>query len=457
MTLATEKSLARLAEICGPANVVTDAAALVAYQVDGVRPVAAAKPGSADEVAEVVRFAAAEKLALIPVGARSMLGIGMPPARYDFALDLTRLDRVVAYDSGDLTLSVEAGTPLAKLQAQLADHRQFLPVTPPFAEHATIGGILAANQSGPMRHFYGTPRDFVLGMEFVTAEGKRVKSGTRVVKSVAGYDLHKLLIGSLGTLGVITAVNFRTFPLPRESATFVARFAGAAAALALRTAIAQSPLQLHALEILSPRAAGLLDPDAGNHSAAPWCVAMNVGGSTAAIVQRHEADLWPMAERAGAQAFAALPGGEDAGRALWSNIREFPARAMAAFPGAIILKLSTPPSQFAVVLEAIQRIAQQHELPPAVLIRAAGVIYCALLPLENNAASLTRCAAAARELFTATEAAGGRAMIEWCPAELKRRVNVWGEPPEDFAMMRKLRSTFDPAGVFAPGRFMGGL
>ena len=164
-------------------------------------------------------------MSIVACGARSKLAIGSPPSRYDVALDLTRLDRVMAYDPDDLTLSVEAGVPLRTLAQTLAEHQQFLPLAVPFLDQTTMGGLIASGVDSPLRQFYGTARDFLLGMEFVTGEGVAAKSGGRVVKNVAGYDLHKVMIGALGTLGVITRVNFKTFPMPIQTRGFVARFA----------------------------------------------------------------------------------------------------------------------------------------------------------------------------------------------------------------------------------------
>ncbi len=208
-------AFARLEEITGNAHVFTDSAELIAREVCGVRPAVIVTPADAAQVGEILRFASAEKLAVIPTGACSKLGIGSPPTRYDIALDLSRMNRVLAYDPHDLTLGVEPGVRIEDLLSTLAEKNQFLPLAVPFAERATIGGIVAANSSSPLRHAYGAVRDFCLGMEFVTADGAQAKSGGRVVKNVTGYDLHKLLIGSLGTLGVITRVNFRTFPMPQ--------------------------------------------------------------------------------------------------------------------------------------------------------------------------------------------------------------------------------------------------
>src|SRR5712671_5735849 len=253
MSLPAQACVTRLEEIVGGAYVLTDSVELSARQVDGKHPSAVVQPAEVAQVAEILRFAAAEKLAAIPSGGCTKLRIGSPPARYDIALDLSRMNRVLAYDPRDLTLGVEPGVRIEDLLRVLGEQNQFLPLAVPFADRATVGGIVAANSSSPLRHFYGGVRDFCLGMEFVTGDGVISKGGGRVVKNVTGYDLHKLLIGSLGTLAVITRLNFRTFPsVIAGSRGFVASFSNPQGALALRRAILQSPLTPLTLDILSP-------------------------------------------------------------------------------------------------------------------------------------------------------------------------------------------------------------
>src|SRR5712671_3175662 len=252
MSLPAQACVTRLEEIVGGAYVLTDSVELSARQVDGKHPSAVVQPAEVPQVAEILRFAAAEKLAAIPSGGCTKLGIGAPPLRYDIALDLSRMSRVLAYDPRDLTLGVEPGVRIEELLRTLEEEKQFLPLAVPFSDRATIGGIVAANSSSPLRHSYGGVRDFCLGMEFVTGDGNTAKSGGRVVKNVTGYDLHKLLIGSLGTLAVVTRLNFRTFPAPLASRGFVASFPTQEGALTLRSAIAESPLNPLTLDILSP-------------------------------------------------------------------------------------------------------------------------------------------------------------------------------------------------------------
>ncbi len=193
----------------------------------------------------------------------------MPPARYDIALDLSRLNHVLAYEPRDLTLGVEPGMKFSALAATLAGEKQLLPLNPPFMSHATIGGILAADSPSPLRHLYGGPRDFVLGLEFVTGDGAIAKSGGRVVKNVSGYDLHKLLIGSLGTLAVITRANFKTFPMPPEQVVFVVAFDDAAAALNFCATLVRSPLGALQVDVISPDAAQYFAAQPGVQIALP--------------------------------------------------------------------------------------------------------------------------------------------------------------------------------------------
>src|SRR6266852_2192240 len=255
MTAISMNFAARLESLSGPSRISNGSAACACYAVDEVLPTAVAKPTSAEEVAEIVRFAALEKLALVPCGNRTKLAIGMPPSHYDLALDMTALNRIPHYDPGDLTVSAEAGIHLAKLNSALNEHKQFLPLLVPWYTLSTIGGTVASGIDSPLRQFYGTARDFLIGAEFVDGTGHLCKSGGRVVKNVAGYDLHKLLIGSLGTLAVIIRLNFRTFPSPVASRGFVASFPNPEGVLALRRAIANSSLTPLTLDIVSPELA----------------------------------------------------------------------------------------------------------------------------------------------------------------------------------------------------------
>lgn len=454
MSAVTAPALQRIERIVASMNFVSDARSVAAYEVDGLRPAAAARPASPEEAADIVRLAAAEKLAVIISGARTKLGIGAPPARYDLALDLSRLNRIIAYDPADLTLSVEAGICVAELQKVLAAQGQFLPFATPFAKCCTVGGVLAANSSGPLRQYYGTARDFTLGMEFIDGAGTHAKSGGRVVKNVAGLDLHKLLIGSLGTLGAITRANFKTFPLPRSSGAFLISYGRLMDALAMRGALAASALTPHVVEIISPEAARLLDPGGRQLPVGRWSVGVAAAGEPR-VVDRHGADLERMAREARADGFASLR--EEDKSALWEAIREFPADLLAAHPQTVFWKMSVAPGNFAALIAETDRIARENSLAPALLVRAAGVAYLALLPAAGDSHLLDRVTRACEQLFARSVAQGARGVIERCPLELKQRISVWGPAGEDFPLMQRVKKAFDPGNTFSPGRFVGGL
>ncbi|HEV2315157.1 MAG TPA: FAD-binding oxidoreductase [Candidatus Acidoferrales bacterium] len=442
----------RAVEIVGAANFTDDPAQLTAYEVDGVRPSAAVRPGAAGEVAELVKLAVAEKLAVIPMGARTKLSIGMPPTRYDLAIDMTRLDRVISYDPGDLTLSAEAGISLAKLAATLAEHKQFLPLAGPFYERATIGGTLGSGVDSPLRQMYGTARDFVLGMEFVTGDGALAKSGGRVVKNVSGYDLHKLMLGAIGSLGVMTRVNFKTFPLAAETRGWLAGFTRAEDAFAFAHTIRKSPLAPQTLEIFDRSAAGILDTKLPI-AQAEWSVAISAAGNER-VLERSADDLQNLSRTANAAAFRALDGA--AALELRAAIREFPALVATKFTDGVIVKFTALPTEMAETVQMLKTAATERGLPYAVFARGVGVIYFALLPTERDATTTTRLAQCAKEIISAA-GKNSRGMILQSTLELKREANVWSKPGDDFPLMQRVKQAFDPHGIFAPGRFVGGL
>src|SRR6266568_6125363 len=189
------------------------------YAVDGLLPRLAVIPETVEQVAQIVALANQQGLTVLSLGGGSRINLGGIPERIDVLLEMDSLTRLLEHEAPDLTCHVEAGITLAALQAQLATKGQRLALDPPGAQQATIGGILASNASGPKRLRYGTARDMVIGLHVVQASGEVARSGGRVVKNVAGYDLNKLYIGSLGTLGIIVEANFKLQPFPIKERT----------------------------------------------------------------------------------------------------------------------------------------------------------------------------------------------------------------------------------------------
>ncbi|MDQ3811771.1 MAG: FAD-binding oxidoreductase, partial [Chloroflexota bacterium] len=242
------------------------------------------RPTSAEAVAEALRAADSAGHAVMPVGGGTHLDLGMPPARQDVLLSTVGLNRVVEYEPADLTVTVEAGMRFMDLQAMLREQGQMVALDPPVAAESTIGGVVAANLSGPVRFAHGTARDLVIGTRVANANGTLTRAGGRVVKNVAGYDLNKLYIGSLGTLGVIVELGFKLAPIPPSTATLVGQFASQDDVRTVVRGVLHSPLSPLAVELLGPRAAA----DAGLPSAT--LLVLRAGGYAEAV-QRQVRDL----------------------------------------------------------------------------------------------------------------------------------------------------------------------
>jgi len=452
----------RIAQRFGAENVVASATELAGYEVDGMRPAAAVFAKSAQEISDLLKYATAEKLAVIPCGSRTKLGSGMPPARYDIALDVSRMNRVLAFDPCDLTLGVEPGIRFSALATALAAEKQFLPLNPPFFQRATVGGILAADSASPLRHLYGGPRDFVLGLEFVTGDGAMAKSGGRVVKNVSGYDLHKLLIGSLGTLAVITRANFKTFPMPPEQAVFVVAFENAAAALEFCRALGRSPLGALQVDVISPDATQIFAAKADVDIALPerrWCVVVSAAGN-ARVVERHRRELPAMATSAKATGVVALGDTQQSMKvaaALLGRVREFPALMQAADSAVTIFRIAALPSTIPAIAQRLSGLAAEHATRAAIVLRPHGLIYFAILPSARDAVVFGKMTKIAGAVLQAMEELRAKTRIEFAPTELKRAVNVWGAARADFDLMRRVKKVFDAENVLSPGRFTGGI
>jgi FAD/FMN-containing dehydrogenase len=450
MSLAAPAISESLGAIVGPAQVITNSEQLCAYRIGRKTPKAAVRPGSEREVAEIVRFARIEKLTLMPTGARTKRAMNIPIAEFDLALDMGRLVQVVAYDPADLTVSTQAGLPLNRLAAVLAEHHQFLPLAVPLANCATVGGTIASGVDSPLRQSYGTARDFVLGMEFVTGDGQVVKSGGRVVKNVSGYDLHKLMIGSLGSLGVITKVNFRTSPALASMRALLALFVSAREAVEMRHRIAQSPLRPLTLEIVSPLAAELLFRDLevpvarpiGTLTAGHWVVLVSFAG-TEKVLARYERDLRQLA---GSADTALLE--ESAAAAALARVREFSPIALGSSSHAVVLRMNVLPGEIAQALDDAALVAERQEARWAGMARGVGVIDFALLPSGPEAR-----AAAGRvidDMFEAFQRREGSITIPWCAEGWKEALPARKTTRNDLEQMGRIKQAFDPAGVFAP-------
>lgn len=461
MNSASANVAARLESVAGAERVSGSAEICEKYAVDGMVPSAVVKPVSADEVVEIVRFAKSEKLALIPCGKRTKLGIGMPPARYDFALDVTGLSKIAYYDPDDLTLSVDAGIGLADLAETLAKDNQFVPLAVPFFEECTAGGTIASGIGSILRYSYGSARDFLLGAEFVNGAGALTKSGGRVVKNVTGYDLHKLMIGSLGTLAVITRLNFRTFPSPPGYGQLVASFSSIETVVTFQGAVAKSPLTPSSLQVLGPEAARRAAEFKEDRDSllpswfAPglWHVFVGFEG-TEPVVRRYSSDLVEYVKQSGAQSHNLLD--QPAGELLRGGLRELLNLLSWSGPAATIFKIDMLPA-IPADIQRLRELADRLAIPCVVFANLPGPLYFALEPKTLDDGSIAALAQIAVGVLEYAASHNGQASTLFCPTELKRIVNVWSPTRKDAELMRRVKNAFDPQNIFAPGRFVSGI
>jgi glycolate oxidase FAD binding subunit len=452
---------ARLEKLVGTNRVTASEAAVREFAIAGHVPIAVLKPCAAEEVAEIVGFAATEKLAMVACGSRSKLELGMAPQRYDLALDMTGLRQIAHYDPGDLTVSADAGMPLHQLAKALAAKKQFLPLAVPCGATSTVGGAVASGIDSTLRQQYGTARDFLIGAEFVDSMGKQCKSGGRVVKNVTGYDLHKLLIGSLGTLGVITRLNFRTFPLPELRIAHLATFSTMEAALNFHASLVKSGLPFSNLELFDPQFSALLAGfvnQAGGDIAqslaeSGWNVFASFEGS-AAIIERIQCELRERSVHERAARSETLDA--KASQQLSDALREAFDWVRRVAPGVALARIVLPQFTCGYVSDFLGA-AKRLQMRSAFVLRACNIAYFVLLAHSEDAQTNAMLERGISELFSHVEAKKGNATLLHAPLQLKERVDVWGTKRADFSLMQRVKQAFDPQNIFAPGRFVGGL
>lgn len=367
--------------------------------IDGLRPGRVERPANADELAEALRAACQAGEAVIPIGGGRALGLGDPPERFDVAVETRGLHRVLELSQADMTVSVEAGVTVEELNAELARVGQFLPVDPFNGPGHTVGGVLAAGLSGPLRLRFGAPRDFVIGLRVALPDGRLASSGGRVVKNVSGYDLNKLHQGALGTLGIIVAASFKAFPQPLHEMTVETE--------------TSRPDQAWAE---SERALALPGPPA-----ALELVPANGGWRLVALLT---------SSRRGLERTARELGWREGDPGFWA------AHARQASDGWA--RISVPRRSLLDVVRRIPR-GQRWFCSPGV-----GVAHW-LDARDAEHVALVRAAA---------ERVGGSLVLMSAPAELKRQVGAWGARPVTLEWMGRLRDAFDPRRTLSPGRYV---
>ncbi|GLZ11069.1 glycolate oxidase [Actinomadura sp. NBRC 104425] len=378
----------------------------------GVVPRWVAAPADVAEAAEVMRVAAEHGLAVVPRGGETRLDWGLPPHRCDLLVDTRRLDRVVEHAAGDLVVTAQAGLPMRRLAEAVAERGQRLSLDVPLAG-STVGGTIATGAAGPLRLLYGAPRDLVIGITIVRADGRTARSGGKVVKNVAGYDLGRLLCGSYGTLGLIVEATFRLHPLPSACAYVTSPVADAGTAHEAVQAVLHSPVVPSALQCWTSPGQG---PALG----------VLVEGVPDGVAARaaHVADL--LGPRAA--------------------VAEQAPHGWGAYPdGTTLIEVNAPPASLPDLLGALP--------PEAAAVWSASGHGHVGLPGQMGAGDV---ASALAKLRGALAPHDGGAVVCYAPEGVREAIDMWGPVPA-LSLMRRVKDQFDPDHRLSPGRFAGGI
>jgi glycolate oxidase subunit GlcD len=399
----------------------------------------AVTPASCEEACEVLRLAAREGWAVVPVGAGTWSSVGNPMRRAKVFIKTGRLSRLIEHEPADLIAIAEAGMPLAALNAELAHAGQWLPLDPPDDGRATIGGVAATGLAGAQAFGYGSPRGHIIGMRVARADGSMVKAGGRVVKNVAGYDLCKLFTGSYGTLGLILELTFKLRPLPSETATLIA--VGPIIKL-LRSAFILRGAKLFpaAIEVVSHGMAGRLGLDASGGDGGALLLRF-AGTGRAVAYQLEEARRLLVDE-----GHAGLNISRDEDGDLWRALAAMPLREAQGLTWRAQLR----PTQVCEFLLAVGKSAGDEEFASSLWQAGAGD---GRVRFINSRVETKAGVARLKSLRVMAEALGGSLIIESAPEELKRGIDVWGGAVAGNELMRRVKTELDPQALFCPGRF----
>ncbi|MGI8856419.1 MAG: FAD-binding oxidoreductase [Thermomicrobiales bacterium] len=411
------------------------------FAIGAKTPHVVAVPGSAEEVAALLRVADESGAAVVPWGGGTQQALGFAPRRYDLAISLRRLNRLLDYFPEDMTVAVEAGVTLGDLDSALAAHNQMLPLDPPLRDRLTIGGMLATNASGPHRHGYGTMRDFCIGLHAAYADGTLAKAGGMVVKNVTGFDLMKMHLGALGTLGVVTRINLKVLPQPGAERTLLLQFTGPSPSFAAVAALGASQLRPMAVEFSSPTTTGntRLPLDG-------YLVCVRCEGS-AATVARQEKEIRALGAAMGATEIATIAGDDHV--RLWSSLADWNAVANLTAHTAVLKLTTVPTDLLAAVTETVEE-GRQYGLTVAVRASAAvGVAYMRVTGDESGE-GLRRTLDGVQQHWPALTVSG------YDPAHADA-LPIWGVEPPTISVMRDVKAAYDPRGTLNPGRFVGGI
>ena len=417
------------------------------YSVDGLAPSLIVRPSDIHQLSRAMTVAAERRLAVAPRGGGTRMEVGNPPERLDAVVEVSRLDNVIEHNPADLTVTTQSGITVASLRRVLEKEAQLLAIDPPLPDRATIGGTLASGADGPLRWHYGHPRDSVIGMRVVQADGTITKSGGQVVKNVSGYDMSRLHVGGLGTLGVIAEVSFKLTPLPQRQATLLGGFESVEAALEAGLGIFHSqvmPLALTVFDDTVRRPAGFEAPGSSH------LLAVRLGGRPRSL-RRQVAECAAVCSAHGADSIREIEGDDAA--PLWRALADFGCNRETA---PVVVRASLMPFSVRRMMDGLQETRAATPPPAFVAQPGFGVVHMVWYA-DSLDSQIDRTVLTLIEARDAVHRAGGRAVIERCPIDVKSRLDVWDTADAPLAVMRRMKEQYDPLRILNPGRFIGGI
>jgi glycolate oxidase FAD binding subunit len=406
--------------------------------IDDFGPLPVRRPESVGELQDLVRDASAHGQAIYPVGGGTTLHLGYPPSRSGVAADLRGLNQIVDYPADDMTITVRPGITIRELQETLAGNRQRVPMDIPQPGQASLGGAIASNAGGPRRYGFGTWRDYVIGMSVVNDAGAETKAGGRVVKNVAGYDLCKLHVGALGTLGVISQVTLKVRPLPEEQA-FVILPRDESTLSPTLDRLHQSKTRPVCLEVLNAAAAARLRQHVRDLADSEWLVLLG-------FEDNRDAVCWQLQQLVRELTPSSLQGLDiragETSKPLWTQLAE----GTVGRQDVLSLKCNMLSSN---VADFCRRTGGITGAPAVHAHAGNGIVYVGL----KSDVTCERAAFLTGQL-TAWVGLPGNVMVRQCPPAWKRMLPIWGTVRGDRWLMQRVKAALDPGDVFNPGRFM---
>jgi glycolate oxidase FAD binding subunit len=448
----SDKLASKLKEIVGEANVMTDPEQLKALAVDGLTAKVMVSPGTMEETSKVVAWACAEKLAVIPMGGGTKMGQGGIPKKVDILLSTKRMNRYNDYDIANLTVGVEAGLTLAEVQAKLAGEGRgyFIPLDPQHSQSATVGGIVATNDSGSRRFLYGGQRDFILGIKAVMPNGDIMSVGGKAVKNVAGYDMTKLMIGSMGAIGIICEITFRITPRPDAQATLLFPFSSLAQAAGFLKKLLHSKYYPACLELINAKMAADLKETSALK--ANYVAAVALDGIEEWVV-RLKKDLSEMGKQEGASGAAVLTA--DAHQDFWVAYRDVADSLAKTQSSLVALKANFALAKVPEMVGAFESALKESGFEADLFCSAGNGVLRGVFPLGADKGA--QAAALIGRLTAEAVKNGGNLIVEQAPTAVKEKVSVWGQTRSDAVVVRRIKEQLDPAGIMNPGRYVAGV